>query len=118
MSWLAILHASFHVLYCIVGAHFFSSDMRDAKKALQEGQSPYEDLYKRGKVCTRAKETLEKAKDCISKELVWKVRTRAKRKTKTELVRPSPRGSRLGLGSGLWLGARMGDERTKKQFEV
>lgn len=49
------------------------SDMRDAKKALQEGQSPYEDLYKRGKIRTRAKETLEKAKDCISKELVWKV---------------------------------------------
>lgn len=47
--------------------------MRDAKKALQEGQSPYEDLYKRGKIRTRAKETLEKAKDCISKELVWKV---------------------------------------------
>lgn len=52
----------------------FFADMRDARKALAEGQSPYEFLYKGGKVCTRAKETLEKAKDCISKELVWKVR--------------------------------------------
>ena len=47
--------------------------MRDAKRALAEGQSPYEDLYRTGKVCTRAKKTLQKAKDCISKELVWKV---------------------------------------------
>lgn len=48
-------------------------DMRDAKRALAEGQSPYAELYRAGKVCTRAKKTLEKAKDCISKELVWKV---------------------------------------------
>ncbi|CAM9782037.1 unnamed protein product, partial [Hapterophycus canaliculatus] len=53
-------------------------DMRDAKKALAEGKSPYDDLSNfsnrgKGKVCTRAKETLEKAKDSISKELVWKV---------------------------------------------
>ena len=50
--------------------------MRDVKKALAEGQSPHEDLYKGkggGKVSRRAKETLQRAKDCISKELVWKV---------------------------------------------
>ncbi|CBN74834.1 conserved unknown protein [Ectocarpus siliculosus] len=58
-------------------------DMRDAKKALVEGKSPFEayqqratsDASRRGQmvVCSRAKETVEKAKDCISKELVWKV---------------------------------------------
>lgn len=60
--------------------------MRDTKKALAEGQSPYDgqgrpDSRSSSKlrggggapVCARAKETLEKAKDCISKELVWKV---------------------------------------------
>ena len=55
-------------------------DMRDVKKALAEGQSPHEDLLKRkggGKISRRAKETLERAKDCISKELVWKVLTSA-----------------------------------------
>ena len=45
--------------------------MRDVKKALAEGLSPHEDLY----ASRRAKDTLERAKDCISKELVWKVCT-------------------------------------------
>lgn len=56
------------------GDRCLNADMRDAKKALAEGQSPYEDLYKKGKAGRRAEDTLAKAKDCISKELVWKVR--------------------------------------------
>ena len=92
--------------------------MRDTKKALAEGQSPHDgqeggDLRGRlcklrveggglvgAPVCVRAKETLEKAKDCISKELVWKVNKYAQQQEYSRYRRyiPCSRFDRVSSG--------------------